>query len=45
MNGGMKSDQGKKFKELEQENARLKKLIADLALRDAMRQEVLKGNL
>ena len=44
MYGGMKSDQAKKFKELEQENARLKKLVADLALREAMLQEVLKGN-
>jgi len=32
MYGGMKSDQAKKFKELERENARLKKLVADLAL-------------
>jgi hypothetical protein len=44
MYGGMKSGQAKKFKELEQENARLKKLVADLALREAMLQEVLKGN-
>ena len=44
MYGGMKSDQAKRFKELEQENARLKKLVADLTLREAMLQEVLKGN-
>ena len=41
---GMESDQAKQFKALEQENARLKKLVADLALREAMLQEVLKGN-
>jgi putative transposase len=44
MYGGMKSDQAKKFKELEVENARLKKLVADLSLREVMLQEVIKGN-
>jgi len=44
MYAGMRSDQAKKFKELEQENAGLKKLVAHLALREAMLQEVLKGN-
>jgi len=44
MCGGMKSDRAKKFKEPEQENARLKKLVADLAQVEAMLQEVLKGN-
>ena len=29
--GGMKIDQAKKYKELEQENARLKRLVADLS--------------
>jgi transposase-like protein len=33
MYGGMEIDQAKKYKELEQENASLKKLIADLSLR------------
>ena len=42
--GGLSVDQAKRLKELEQENARLKKLVADLALREAMLQEVLKGN-
>lgn len=42
--GGLKTDQAKRFKELEQENARLKKLVADLALDKAMLQEVAKGN-
>jgi len=42
--GGLKTDQAKKFKELEQENARLKKLVADLSLDKAMLQEVARGN-
>ena len=42
--GGMKLDQAKKFKELEQESARLKKLVADLSLREVMLKEVIKGN-
>jgi cell division protein FtsB len=44
MYGGMCSDQAKKFKDLEQENARLKRLVADLSLREVMLQEVIKGN-
>ena len=42
--GGMKIDQAKKYKELEQENTRLKKLVADLSLREVMLKEVIKGN-
>ena len=42
--GGLKSDQAKKLKELERENARLKKLVADLSLDKAMLQEVAAGN-
>lgn len=42
--GGLKVDQAKKFKELEAENARLKKLVAELSLREAMLKEVVKGN-
>jgi len=41
--GGLKTDQAKKLKELERENARLKKLVADLALDKAMLQEVASG--
>ena len=44
MYGGMEIDQAKKYKELEQENARLKKLVADLSLREVMLKEVIKGN-
>ena len=42
--GGMKMDQAKRYKELEQENARLKKLVADLSLDNAMLKEINKGN-
>jgi hypothetical protein len=44
MYGGMEIDQAKKYRELEQENARLKKLVADLSLREVMLKEVIKGN-
>ena len=44
MYGGMEIDQAKKYKELEQENARLKKLVADLSLLEVMLKEVIKGN-
>ena len=42
--GGMKIDQAKKYKELEQENTRLKRLVADLSLDNAMLKEIGKGN-
>jgi len=41
--GGMKSSEAKRLKDLEQENARLKKLVADLSLDNAMLKEVAKG--
>jgi len=41
--GGMKAKEAKRLKELEQENARLKKLVADLSLDNAMLKEVAKG--
>ncbi len=41
---GMKVDQARKYKDLELENTRLKKLVADLSLREAMLKEVIKGN-
>jgi putative transposase len=40
--GGMKADDAKRLKELEQENARLKRLVADLALDKQMLQEVVQ---
>jgi len=42
--GGPKIDQAKKLKELERENARLKKIVADLSLEKAMLKEVASGN-
>ncbi len=41
--GGLKSDHARKLKDLEKENARLKKLVADLSLDKAMLQEVASG--
>ena len=41
--GGLKTDQARKLKDLEKENARLKKLVADLSLDKAMLQEVASG--
>ena len=42
--GGMKIDQAKRFKELEQENSRLKRLVADLSLDNSILKEVSRGN-
>ena len=42
--GGMKVDQAKRYKELDRENARLKRLVADLSLDNAMLKEISKGN-
>ncbi|MEN1705455.1 MAG: IS3 family transposase [Planctomycetota bacterium] len=43
--GGLKTDQAKRFKDLERENARLKKLVAELSLDKAMLQDVAPGKL
>jgi transposase-like protein len=42
--GGLKAPDAKRLKELEKENARLKKLVADMALDIEMLKEVAKGN-
>ena len=42
--GGMKSEEAKRLKQLEEENVRLKKLVADLSLDIAMLKEVASGN-
>jgi transposase-like protein len=42
--GGMKVEQAKRLKELEQENARLKRLVADLSLDKAILTEAARGN-
>ncbi len=41
--GGMKGAEAKRLKELETENGRLKKLVADLALDKQILEEALKG--
>ena len=42
--GGLKSDQIKRLKELETENARLRRAIADLTLDKLILQEAARGN-
>ena len=42
--GGLRLDQAKRLRELERENARLKKLVADQALDNAILKEVAEGN-
>ena len=42
--GGMRVDQAKRLKEVEQENSRLKKLVADLSLDNAILKETFRGN-
>ena len=41
--GGMKLDQAKRLKELEAENARLKRAVADLTVDNQILKEVSKG--
>ncbi len=42
--GGMRIEQAKRLKELEIENSRLKKLVADLSLDKAILTEAARGN-
>jgi transposase-like protein len=42
--GGLRVDQAKRFRELERENARLKKLVADMALDNDILREAASGN-
>ena len=42
--GGMRTDQSKRLKDLERENARLKKLVADQALDNSILKEAISGN-
>ncbi len=42
--GGMRTSQVRKLKDLEKENARLKKLVADLSLDNAILKEAISGN-
>jgi len=42
--GGMKCEEARRLKDLEQENARLKKLLAEAELDKAMLKEIAEGN-
>ena len=42
--GGLRTDQAKRLRELEKENGRLKKLVADQALDNAILREAASGN-
>ena len=43
--GGIRTDQAKRLKVLEKENGRLKKLVADLSLDNAILKDAAEGNL
>jgi transposase-like protein len=42
--GGMRIEQAKRLKDIEKENTRLKKLVADLSLDNAILKEAARGN-
>jgi len=42
--GGLRIEQAKRLKELEKENSRLKKLVADISLDNAILKEAARGN-
>ncbi len=42
--GGMRVEQAKRLKDLEKENTRLKKLVADLSLDNSILKEASRGN-
>ncbi len=42
--GGLRIEQAKRLRSLEKENARLKKLVADLSLDNAILKEATEGN-
>ena len=42
--GGMRVEQAKRLKELEQENSRLKRLVADISLGNAILKGAARGN-
>jgi len=43
--GGLKLEQAKRLKDLERENSRLKRLVAELSLEKQILQDVTRGNL
>jgi len=42
--GGMRIDQARRLRDLEKENAQLKKLVADISLDNAILKEAAEGN-
>ena len=42
--GGLRVEQARRLKELEKENSRLKKLVADISLDNAILKEAARGN-
>jgi len=42
--GGMRVEQARRLRELEKENSRLKKLVADISLDNAILKEAARGN-
>jgi putative transposase len=42
--GGMKADDAKRLKELERENSRLKRIVADQVLENEALKEIARGN-
>jgi putative transposase len=43
--GGLEIDQAKRMKDMERENARLKRLVADLSLEKQILKDIAEGNL
>jgi transposase-like protein len=42
--GGLRMDQAKRYKQLEQENQQLRKVVADLSIDNAILKEAARGN-
>ena len=42
--GGLKADQARRLKELEQENAKLKRLVSELSLEKLVLKDIASGN-
>jgi transposase-like protein len=42
--GGLRVDQAKRLKELEQENSRLRKVVSDLTIDNSILKEAVRGN-
>ena len=42
--GGLRIDQARRYKEIEQKNQRLRKIVADLTIDNAILKEAVRGN-